>query len=66
MHKFVGVLDNPRHLAHIQTSFFCCYQEAYVRSKLMLGGAGEDQEEALSQAKTAQIQGIMKLFAVSL
>ena len=32
----------------------------------MLGGAGEDQRDALSQAKTAQIQGIMKLFAVSL
>lgn len=45
-----------------------CYQcqEAYVRSKLMLGGASEDQQEALSQAKTAQIQGVMKLFAVSL
>ena len=37
-----------------------------MRSKLMLGGASEDQREALSQAKTAQIQGIMKLFAVSL
>lgn len=45
-----------------------CYQcqEAYVRSKLMLGGVSEDQQEALSQAKTAQIQGVMKLFAVSL
>lgn len=32
----------------------------------MLGGAGEDQADALSQAKTAQIQSIMKLFAVSL
>lgn len=45
--------------------YFVC-QEAYVRSKLMLGGAGEDQADALSQAKTAQIQSIMKLFAVSL
>ena len=66
MHEFVRILDHPRHLARIQTYFFCCYQEAYVRSKLMLGGASEDQGEALSQAKTAQIQGIMKLFAVSL
>ena len=41
-------------------------QEAYVRSKLMLGGVSEDQGEALSQAKKEQIQGIMKLFAVSL
>jgi len=32
----------------------------------MLGGANEDQGEASSQAKTLQIQGIMKLFAVSL
>ena len=32
----------------------------------MLGGAGEDQTDAVSQAKTAQIQGIMKLFAVCL
>lgn len=40
-------------------------EEAYVRSKLMLGGAGEDQADALSQAKTAQIQGIMKLFALA-
>jgi len=40
-------------------------EEAYVRSKLMLGGPNEDQQEALSQAKTAQIQGVMKLFALA-
>ena len=44
-------------------------QEAYVRSNILLGAANEEDSdgfhEASSRIKTAQIQGIMKLFAVS-
>ncbi|XP_078344352.1 WD repeat and HMG-box DNA-binding protein 1-like isoform X2 [Oculina patagonica] len=45
-------------------------EEAYVRSKLMLGASKEEERESFndatpSQVKTAQIQGIMKLFALA-
>ena len=45
-------------------TLFFSVQEAYIRSQLLFGNEEEDGESA-SRIKTAEIQGIMKIFAVS-